>query len=81
MKRPTTDKPAAGIVREMRAEYDFRGGVRGKHVAQLAGGVNIVILDPDVAKVFPDSASVNEALRALLPIIRRRRGASASKRV
>jgi hypothetical protein len=60
-------------VHEMRPEYDFSGGVRGKHAARFAKGTNIVVLDPDVAKVFPDSAAVNEVLRALLPIVGRKR--------
>jgi hypothetical protein len=57
----------------MRSEYDFSGGIRGKHAALYKEGTNIVVIDPDVAKVFPDSVSVNEALRALLPIITRRK--------
>jgi len=52
-------------------EYDFRGGVRGKYAARYAEGSNVVLLDPDVAKVFPDAESVNQALRALAEIIRR----------
>ena len=55
---------------EMREEYDFSGGVRGKYAARYAEGTNIVRLDPDVAKVFPDSAAVNDALRALVKIIK-----------
>lgn len=55
---------------EMRPEYDFSGGVRGKFVERLADGANVVILDPDVAEVFPTSKSVNDALRALASIIR-----------
>lgn len=52
---------------EMRAEYDFSKGVRGKYHKRLAKeGSNIVVLEPDVAKAFPDSASVNEALRVVL---------------
>ncbi len=54
----------------MRDEYDFTGGVRGKHAARVAKGTNIVKLDPDVAKVFPNSASVNEALRLLAKLAR-----------
>ncbi len=50
----------------MRPEYDFSGGVRGKYAARYAEGTNVVVLSPDVAKVFPDSASVNEALRTLV---------------
>jgi len=55
---------------EMRPEYDFRGGVRGKYVERFAGGSNVVLLDPDVAEMFPDPESVNRALRALGGIIR-----------
>ena len=60
---------------ELRDEYDFSGkelreGVRGKYAARYAEGVNIVRLDPDVAAVFPDSNSVNKALRALAGIIK-----------
>jgi hypothetical protein len=47
----------------MRPEYDFRGGVRGKYAKRYAEGTNVVVLDPDVAAAFPDSASVNRALR------------------
>jgi len=54
---------------ELREEYDFRGGVRGKYAAPYAEGTNLVRLDPDVRKVFPDSESVNRALRALVKII------------
>mgnify|MGYP001767792921 CR=1 FL=1 len=64
----------------MRSEYEFAGGVRGKHAAQYKEGTNIVVIDADVAKVFPDSASVNEALRALLPIITRRKRRIAIRR-
>jgi len=55
---------------EMQAEYDFRGGVRGKYAERYAGGTNVVLLDPDAAEVFRDSAAVNRALRALAGIIR-----------
>jgi hypothetical protein len=57
----------------MREEYDFRGGVRGKYAARFAKGSNIVVLDGDVARVFPDSASVNAALRELARIAERYR--------
>lgn len=49
----------------MRPEYDFRGGVRGKYAKRYAEGTNVVVLDPDVAAAFPDSASVNRALRKI----------------
>ena len=57
---------------EMRAEYDFRGGVRGKYAACFARGTNIVILEPDVAARFPDSKAVNDALRALAAVADRK---------
>jgi len=53
----------------MLAEYDFRGGVRGKYAARYAAGSNVVVLDPDVAEFFPDSEAVNHALRAIGHII------------
>jgi len=54
---------------EMLDEYDFSNGVRGKYVERLKETSNVVLLEPDVAEVFTDSNSVNEALRGLLPII------------
>lgn len=57
---------------EMLDEYDFRGGVRGKYARRYAAGSNVVVIDPDVAKEFPDAASVNTALRALADIIHHR---------
>jgi hypothetical protein len=56
---------------EMLDEYDFSGGVRGKYVDRFANGSNVVVLDPDVARVFTDSESVNQALRALANIIQK----------
>lgn len=53
---------------EMLEEYDFSKGIRGKYAQRYAEGSNIVIIDPDVAEVFPDSESVNEALRLLIKI-------------
>ena len=50
-------------------DYDFKGGVRGKYAARYAKGSNIVVLSPDVAKVFPDSASANRALRIFVEMI------------
>lgn len=57
---------------EILPEYDFSNGRRNKYAARYAEGTNMVLLDPDVAKDFPDSKAVNEALRALSAIIRRR---------
>ena len=62
----------------MRDEYDFtaedfRKGERGKYAAAYAAGVNLVRIDADLAKIFPDSAAVNQALRALASVIESRR--------
>ena len=54
---------------EMRPDYDFSDGVRGKYARKLAEGSNVVVLDPDVAEVFSNAESVNRALRALVGII------------
>ena len=56
---------------EMLDEYDFTGGVRGKYVDRVLSRKNIIVLEPDVAEVFSDSESVNQALRGLLPIIQK----------
>ncbi len=58
---------------DMRPEYDFSGGVRGKYVEQYRQGTNVVVVEPELAKAFPDSKSVNDALRALLAIATRAR--------
>jgi hypothetical protein len=55
---------------EMRAEYDIRGGVRGKYYERYQQGTNVVLLEPDVAAVFHDSQSVNRALRMLIDLAR-----------
>lgn len=57
---------------DMLPEYDFSHGVRGKYAKQYAKGSNVVVLSPDVAKVFRTSESVNEALRTLVRVGRAR---------
>jgi hypothetical protein len=61
-------EPETARIDELRDEYDFSRGVRGKYAERYAEGANIVVLDPDVAKVFRDSKSVNQALRALVEV-------------
>ena len=53
---------------DMLDDYDFSQGVRGKYVQRFAQGSNVVVLSPDVAAIFPDSESVNNALRMLVEI-------------
>ena len=62
---------------ELRPEYDFasmRGGVRGKYVARLRKGSNLVLLEPAIAAAFPSDDAVNEALRGVLNTTRAVRG-------
>lgn len=62
---------------EMREEYDFSGGVRGKYAQRYAEGTNVVILDPELSDLFPDSKSVNEALKYLAKLVRQTRKRTA----
>ena len=57
----------------MRKEYDFNGGVVGKYAKRHADRTNVVLLDSDVAGFFPDSKSVNDALRKLIKIVELRK--------
>ena len=58
---------------DMLEEYDFSKGVRGKYAKKYVEGANVIVIEPDVAKVFPDHDSVNQALRSLVEIIRRQK--------
>ena len=64
---------------DMLDEYDFSKGVRGKYAKRYAERGNVIVLDADVAAVFPDSEAVNDALRALVKIARRNGKPVASK--
>lgn len=84
---------------DMRAEYDFMGGVRGKHYKAVQAGYTItihkadgttvtkdvmpkvgaVVLEPDIRAYFPDSESVNRALRCLIPLLPKKRRTKAKK--
>lgn len=63
MKKNLSNQPADD---KMRPEYDLRGGVRGKYYERYKQGTNVVLLEPDIAKVFRDSSTVNQALRQYL---------------
>jgi hypothetical protein len=70
-------KKATGKDSEMRAHYDFTAGVRGKYARRYGEGSNVVVLDPDVASLFPNREAVNDTLRAVAQIVQiqaRRRG-------
>ena len=97
--KKATSKPS-GTADEMRAEYDFGKGVRGKHYKSLREGYTVeihqsdgttvvqhfkleegaVMLEPDVRRYFPDSESVNHALRSLIKLIPRKRTTRQTKR-
>ena len=53
---------------ELLPEYDFTGAVRGKYHERYRQGTNVVLLDPDVAAIFRDSAAVNDTLRRLVSL-------------
>lgn len=57
---------------ELRPEYDLsqllKDGVRGKYAERYQAGTNLVLLDPDVARAFPNEEAVNEALRLVMQI-------------
>ncbi|OGP28493.1 MAG: hypothetical protein A2038_12685 [Deltaproteobacteria bacterium GWA2_57_13] len=64
MKKAPTNKQ----IDELRPEYDLsklKGGVRGKYYERARAGTNLVLIEPDLANVFPDTESVNRALRLL----------------
>ena len=74
MKQKTVD-----LTDDLRPEYDFdySQAERGRYYKRLLKqGANVIVLEPDIAKVFPDSATVNSALRALLEVARLTRGAT-----
>lgn len=74
MKRQTKGKTRTPD--QMRPEYDFSKGVRGKHAARYASGTNVVVLAPDVASQFRTADEVNETLRAVTKLVERRRSRS-----
>lgn len=67
MKKKTTETND-----ELRSEYDLKsllkGGVRGKHAKKYREGTNLVLLEPDVAKAFPNEKAVNDALRLVMKL-------------
>ena len=65
----------------LRDEYDFSGAARGVTAKRYAEGANVVVIPPDLLDVFPDAASVNDALRALAAILRSRQGVTPSPQV
>jgi hypothetical protein len=67
MKKATKSRNAP----EMLKEYDFSKGVRGKYYKRFAEGSNVIVIDAELSKIFPDSRAVNQALRSLVSIARK----------
>ncbi len=63
----------------MRSNYDFSGGVRGKYAKQFQAGTNLALIEADLAKYFPDSESVNHALRAIVTAVDKKHRATPNK--
>ena len=67
MKKKTTE-----LNDELRPEYDLKSllksGVRGKYTKKYRAGTNLILLEPDVAKAFPNEKAVNEALRLVMKL-------------
>ena len=69
MRKTSTKK----VDDELRSEYDLsqlKGGVRGKYYKRAMAGTNLVLIEPDLVKMFPDADSVNRALHLLLEATR-----------
>jgi hypothetical protein len=67
-------------IEEILPEYDFSRASRNKYASRYAAGSTVVVLEPDVAAVFPSSAEANEALRALAGIIQKGRSRRPASR-
>lgn len=73
VKLMTTKNAAKNVNDELRPEYDLsklKGGVRGKYYKRATAGTTLVLLEPDVAKAFPDGRTVNDVLRAVIKVAR-----------
>ena len=100
MKKASNKNAPAEDKDDMRSEYDFSGGIRGKHYRSMQAGYTItvhqpngetlvkevkprddvVILAPDVREYFPDSESVNTALRSLIKLIPKKRSPGSKRK-
>ena len=80
MKKKSTNRTRRNERDTLRPEYDFSAAVRGVTAARYAKGANIAVIDPQVLDVFPDGVTVNQALRALAPMLRQQRKAATKRR-
>ena len=80
MKKKASNRNRKSERDTMRPEYDFSSAVRGVTAARYSHGSNIAVIDPEVLDVFPDGVTVNQALRALAPVLRQQRRAATKRR-
>jgi len=80
MKKKVNNRSRKTEADTMRPEYDFSTAVRGVTAARYAQGANIAVIDPEVLDVFPDGVTVNQALRALAPVLRQQRRMATKRR-
>jgi len=81
MKKPAKVRERLDPDRDtMLPEYDFSNAVRGRTAGRYREGTNVVLLDPDVSALFPDSTAVNEALRTFARLVRPRRSSRSKRR-
>lgn len=73
MSKDKSQSAKGGNRDTLQPEYDFSKAVRGVTAKRYAEGTNVVVIPPDILDVFPDAATVSEALRALAPVIRHQR--------
>jgi hypothetical protein len=66
MKSGTKSRPQGDELRRSYSAADLKGGVRGKYAKRSSAGTNLIRLDADVSKAFPDEKAVNDALRLLI---------------
>jgi hypothetical protein len=81
MKKTSAKTPrrAAPAAEEIPVEVDFSRALRNPYAARYAAGSNVVILEPDVAAVFPNAAAVNQALRSLAQLMKARQAKRARR--
>lgn len=81
MKKTSSQVRANADRDTLRKEYDFSGAVRGVTAVRYAQGANVVVIDPEVLDVFPDALAVNEALRALAPVLRQQHASGTHRKL
>lgn len=74
MKKPTKSEKQDELLPEYDLKQLLKHGVRGKYAQRYRAGTNLVLLEPDVAKEFPNDKAVNDALRLVVELTKVRNG-------